>query len=189
MKKLTDEQETTLHQITEKTKEEFLIINKAVLFDIKKVTTKGEEIRAELNNLSLANELVKMQVKQQFDADVKKVKEFLGEYADAVIVSHDERCGNYYYSIGVNDDNKVFATYPYGKEDFVDYHNYVEIDGRKYQKYIQYEIDTYADGYGNEHHQTLEDMFNDVDVVQMFEIALQDYVVYHKKESEAILTE
>jgi hypothetical protein len=189
MKQLTEDQKEKIQESTKQQTENFIEANKSILFDIKKVTTKGAEIRAEINNLSLANELIKLQVKQQFDADVKKVKEFLGEYADAVIVSHDERCGNYYYSIGVNDDNKVFATYPYGKEDFVDYHNYVEIDGRKYQKYVQYEIDTYADGFGNENHHTLEDMFNDVDVIQMFEIAVQDYIVYHKREEEAILTE
>jgi hypothetical protein len=184
MRNLTEEQKEKLQVITEEQKEKFLVENQIVLFDIKKVINKGETIREELDNLKLTNELTKQLVKQQFEADVQKVREFLGEYADAVIVSEDERCGNYYYSIGVNDDNKVFVTYPYGKEDFIDWQNYIEIDEKKYQQYKQYDIDVYQHGYDNENHIEFETMFNDNDVVEMFETAVQDYIVYHKPKED-----
>jgi hypothetical protein len=128
-----------------------------------------------------------MEMRQRFDADVKKVKEFLGEYADAVIVSEDERMGNFYYSIGVNDNSKVHVTYAYGKEDFVDWNNFEEIDGHKYQVYKSYEIETYADGYDNENHPDFETMFNDRDVVEMFEIAVQDYIAYFQPKEKDFL--
>jgi len=180
MKKLTEEQEQNITELSEQQREKFLEENKTVLFDIKRVTTRGTEIREQINKLNLANELVKMEVRQRFDADVEKVKKFLGEYADAVIVSEDERMGNFYYSIGVNDNNRVFVTYAYGKEDFIDWDNFEEIDGHKYQVYKQYDIETSADGYNNENHRDFETMFNDRDVVDMFEIAVQDYIAYHK---------
>jgi hypothetical protein len=128
-----------------------------------------------------------MEMRQRFDADVKKVKEFLGEYADAVIISEDERCGNFYYSIGVNDNNKVFVTYAYGKEDFIDWANFEEIDGHKYQVYKSYDIEIYADGYDNENHSDFETMFNDGDVVEMFEIAVQDYIAYFQPKEKDFL--
>jgi hypothetical protein len=187
MNTLTENQREELEKNREALTEKFIEQNKTILFDIGKVTAKGKQIREELNNLNLANELVKLQVKQQFDADVKKVKEFLGEYADAIFVSEDERSGNYFYSIGVNDDNKVYVTYSYGFDDWKDRGYVVDIDGHKYQKYEQHSLEINADGFGLESHADFEAMFNDVDVVNMFEIAMQDYIAYFQPKEKDFL--
>ena len=182
MNKLTHAQEKDIELLSVKKKETYLENNKGLLFDISKVIDKGTKIKAEFDNLKSINELTKQLVKQLFDNDVEKVRKFLGEYADAVQVTEDERVGMFTYSIGVRDGHKVYVDYPYGKEDWIDWgeDSNVNIDGNFYQKYQQYDIEIAKGGYDNENFGDFERMFNNQCISDMFEEALEDYIIYNK---------
>jgi len=181
MKKLTEDQEQKIKNLSDERIELYLEQNKTVLFDIKKVITKGEKIKAELNNLKLANELVKQLIKEKFNEDVDQLRKFFGEYADAIFVSEDDRMFCFQYNIGITDGKQVWVTYSYGSEHWHDYNNFDVIDGKEYQRYKEsYDIEVCMQEHDTQDFGTFEQMFNSSDVVERFEIALEDYIIYNK---------
>jgi len=184
MNKLTEFQEKKNQELQEEYTNKCLEANKTILFDIEKVKDRGYEVREELESLDRHNARVKLEVYEQFYADVEKVKEFLGKDAKAIIIKEYDKEYSLVYTIGINEWKKVHVTYRYGNVDWIDHEAYERINGKDYQKFKKYQIEIWQEQYDVEYHNDFEHMFEDTDVVDMFETAMQDYFTYHTETQE-----
>lgn len=172
MKKLTKAQQETVNKVTEN----YINSNEPLLFDKDHAIKMGEQFKKELQELTLFNMSIKEQRRLQATKDYEYLCNFFAPYDDLLeFKMYDEE---YVVTIGHNTKLKMFLTYKFRCDDWVESGDYTCIGNENHENYMNISyIDVYSDNIGDYHEcETLLDIFKDEDYTSTCEKILMDHI-------------
>ena len=125
MKKLTKAQQETVNKVTEN----YINSNEPLLFDKDHAIKMGEQFKKELQELTLFNMTIKEQRRLQATKDYEYLCNLFEPYDK--LIEFKEYSEEYVVTIGHNTKLKIFLTYKFRCDDWVDQDSYIDKNGKR----------------------------------------------------------